>query len=110
MLHVVFCIVFLVIYKHVSCSGSITLVWEVRAIFYFYLCGFCSGGSSSLWCLGRAALFYRGISWSFHIIILTDKKEFLSRQPGSSGHNLDINTAAVHANNANWFHKRFSFR
>ena len=33
-------------YLHVSCSGSITSVGEERAnlsaIFYFYLCGFCS--------------------------------------------------------------------
>ena len=29
--------------------------------------------SSSSWCLGRAALFYCGTPWAFHVIILNEK-------------------------------------
>ena len=34
------------------------------AIFYLQLCGVSS------WCLEKAALFYCGTTWAFHIIIL----------------------------------------
>ena len=64
----------IVSYLYVSCSESITSVWEEGyrlLIIMWFLFGkvFCSSG-----CLGWAALFYCGTPWDFHMIILYSHK------------------------------------
>ena len=57
-----------------SVVAASALVWEERAIFLLSFTrnnvASARRGFFSSWCLGWAALFYCGIHWAFHIIIL----------------------------------------
>ena len=70
-----FCILYsIVTYLYVSCSGSVTLVWEVRACLLSFTCNYVVSSRRSFlffsWRLGRAVLFYCGTPWDFHMVIL----------------------------------------